>query len=103
MQAQPNLAEAERRIEEARRTQAASLDLGDLALRALPVSVATLPHLRVLFLGAAYPDPDDAQELVWDAERETSELADLTPLQGLQGLQNLDLSRCTGVTDLTPL
>lgn len=33
-----NLSEAERRIEEARRTQAETLDLGDLALRELPLN-----------------------------------------------------------------
>jgi hypothetical protein len=48
---QPNLAEAERRIEEARRTQAKSLDLGDLALRELPASLGDLPHLKALYLG----------------------------------------------------
>jgi hypothetical protein len=46
-----NLAEAERRIEEARRTQAESLDLGDLALSELPAGLGDLPHLKTLHLG----------------------------------------------------
>jgi hypothetical protein len=45
------LAEAERRIEEARRTRAEWLDLGDLELDELPASLGSLPHLRALYLG----------------------------------------------------
>lgn len=48
---QQNLPEAERRIEEARRTRAEGLDLGDLALSELPASLGDLPHLKTLSLG----------------------------------------------------
>ncbi len=97
---QPNLAEAERRIEEARRTQAKSLDLGDLALSELPASLGDLPQLRALFLGWA--KPNEVGGLSWDYKREQSRFTDLSPLSGLAGLQSLDLSS-TGVTDLSPL
>jgi hypothetical protein len=45
------MAEAERRIEEARRTKAEVLDLGDLALSELPANLGDLLHLRDLYLG----------------------------------------------------
>jgi internalin A len=95
-----NLAEAERRIEKARRTQAESLDLSDLALSQLPASLGNLPHLKTLYLGRF--EPNEAGELEWDRERKPSEITDLALLAGLQGLQSLNLWS-TGVTDLTPL
>jgi internalin A len=119
---QPNLAEAERRIEEARRTQAESLDLGDLALRELPAGLKGLPHLRTLYLGLAKPDASGAIE--WDFDRRIelidlsllsklqgldsldlsgSRITDLSLLSDLQGLQSLDLRYCQWVTDLSPL
>jgi internalin A len=98
---QPNLAEAERRIEEARRTQAKILDLGDLALSELPASLGDLPHLKALYLGAIMPT--ETGDLKWDFDRKNPELADLAPLAGLQGLQSLNLSRCRAVADLAPL
>jgi len=52
---QPNLSEAERRIEEARSTQAETLDLGDLSLRKFPASLGDLPYLKALYLGMAGP------------------------------------------------
>lgn len=97
---QPNLAEAKRRIEEARRTGAESLDLGDLGLRELPASLRDLPYLRALYLGRAYPT--ETGELKWDWGRETSELIDLSPLAEFLELRSLNLA-CTGVTDLSPL
>jgi internalin A len=97
---QPNLPEAERRIEEARKTQAASLDLGDLALRELPASLGDLPHLKTLSLGWA--KLTEAGTLERDAAREASKLRDLAPIAGLQALQRLYLLG-TGVTDLAPI
>jgi internalin A len=97
---QPNLPEAERRIEEARRTQAESLDLGDLALRELPASLGGLPHLKALYLGKL--KLTEAGNLEWEQAREVSELRDLAPIAELQDLQNLNLSG-TGVTDLAPI
>jgi Leucine-rich repeat (LRR) protein len=86
---QENQREAEERIEEARRTQAESLDLGDLALSRLPASLGDLPHLRKLYLGRV--GLDEAGELEWYFDRETAELTDLTALSGLSGLQSLNL------------
>ncbi len=98
---QENLAEAERRIEEARRTQAESLDLGDLALSELPASLGDLPHLRALYLGRQRLT--EAGNLEWDADRKPPKLKDLAPLARLQELQRLSLNACEGVTDLAPL
>jgi internalin A len=98
---QQNPFEAERRIEEARRVQAESLDLGDLALNELPASLGNLPYLRTLYLGTW--KLTRAGDFEWDGEREPPELKDLSPLSVLQGLQSLDLSDCRGVTDLSPL
>ncbi len=98
---QENLREARRRIEEARRTRAESLDLGDLALTELPASLGDLRDLRVLYLGRARAGKDGKSE--WDGEREEPVLTDLSSLAGLQGLLSLDLLYCTAVTDLAPI
>src|SRR5262245_46177172 len=93
------LAEAERRIEEARRTRAEWLDLGDLELQELPASLGELPHLSALYLGAWGPEEDG--ELDWhDYEPAFTNLA---PLASLQALQSLNLSFCTGLTELQSL
>jgi internalin A len=97
---QENPAEAERRIEEARRTQAESLDLGDLALSELPVSLGELVHLKRLYLGKK--KPTNAVDSEWALYRTSPRFTDLSPLAELQGLQSLNLSR-TAVMDLTPL
>jgi internalin A len=97
---EPKLSEAERRIEEARRDQARSLDLGDLGLRELPASLGDLPHLETLFLGIYWPP--EARNQDWEQDPVNPELADLAPLIGLQRLHSLDLSR-TGVTDISDL
>jgi len=97
---QDKLLEAERRIEEARRTEAEWLDLGDLALSELPASLGDLPHLKTLCLGMT--GLTEAGEREYDDERMFAEFADLQPLAKLQSLQNLDLTG-TGVTDLQPL
>jgi hypothetical protein len=83
---QENLAEAKRRIEKARRTQAESLDLGDLALSELPASLGDLPNLKVLYLGTASPT-----KVGW---RDSPEFTDLTPLAGLHSLHSLNLVDC---------
>lgn len=98
---QEKLAEAERRIEEARRTQAEALDLGDLELSELPANLGDLSHLKALYLGST--GLNDAGELEWAPKRKTSELTDLSPLAGLRGLQKLHLNNCEGVTNLSPL
>ena len=97
---EPNVEEAERRIAAARETGAESLDLGDLRLCRLPISLGDLPHLKALYLGAIRLTEMGDRE--WDSDRENLELSDLEPLAKLQGLKRLDLSR-TGLTDLTPL
>jgi internalin A len=79
---------------------AESLDLGDLALRELPVSLRDLPHLRALYLGAY--SPTEAGNLEWDADRKNPEFTALAPFVGLQALQILDLSS-TGLTDFKPV
>jgi Leucine-rich repeat (LRR) protein len=98
---QLNLPEAERRIEEARRSQAKSLDLGDLALRELPAGIGDLTHLRALYLGKMKPTEDG--EIEWDGGRDPIDLTNLSPLSALLGLQSLNLSGCTLVTDLSAL
>jgi internalin A len=97
---QPKIAEAEQRIEEARRTRAESLDLGDLALSELPAGLRELSDLRRLYLGMARPTATGGVE--WDEDRESPELTDLSLLAVLQGLQSLDVSG-TAVTDLGSL
>lgn len=49
------LAEAERRIEEARRTGAESLDLGDLILSELPASLGMLKDLKIFTWASEFP------------------------------------------------
>jgi Leucine-rich repeat (LRR) protein len=95
------LAEAERRIEEARRTQAESLDLGDLALYELPTSMGGLPHLKALYLGMIRPTEEG--DLEHDYFRTRPEFTDLSNLTRLRGLQSLNLWGCHCVTDLSPL
>jgi hypothetical protein len=97
---QGNVAEAERRIEEARRLQLESLDLGDLTLSKLHLGLGNLPHLKALYLGVFRRT--EAGELERDWDREPPAFVDLSPLAGLQALQSLDLSS-TGVRDLSPL
>jgi internalin A len=94
------MAEAERRIEEARKLQAESLNLIDLTLRELPAGLGDLPHLKALSLGSLRPtetgDPKAA------SNQKTALFADLSPLAGLQGLLRLVLWE-TVVKDLSPL
>jgi internalin A len=97
---QDKMAEAERRIEEARRIQAETLDLGDLALSELPASLGELPHLKSLYLGKVKPTEKGDN---WEFYRDSPELTDLSPLAGLTGLQSLNLSDCQRVTDPAPL
>jgi len=97
---QSRLAEAERRIEEARKSQAESLNLGDLALRELPVSLGSLVHLKKLYLGAV--GPTEAGDLDYQLSGKNRALSDLGRLAGLQELQELNLND-TGVADLAPL
>jgi internalin A len=94
------MAEAERRIEEARRTRAEWLDLGDLALKELPASLGELVDLRVLSLGLERITEDG--EFGW-ADREQPELTDLSTLAGLLGLRSLSLAGCSEVANLEPL
>jgi internalin A len=96
----PNLAEAERRIDEARKTHADSLDLGDLALREMPGSLGELPHLRTLYLGSR--KPLETGRLQAYRERFNPELESLEGLDRLTGLQHLQLSN-TGIQNVAPL
>ena len=89
---QENLAEAERRIEEARRTKAESLDLGDLVLSELPASLGDLPHLKKLYLGKFRPT--EVGGLEWDISRETRKLTDLAPIpKSFPGFRRRPLAR----------
>ncbi len=94
------LAEAERRIAEARREEAEVLDLGDLKLKELPDSLGDLPDLRKLHLGVY--GPTSAGKLAWHDNDMWPEFTDLAPLANLQGLQSVHL-QSTEVTDLAPL
>jgi|SoiMethySBSTD1v2_1073268.scaffolds.fasta_scaffold07846_15 Leucine-rich repeat (LRR) protein len=77
-------AEAQRRIEEARKAGATELDLGDLSkLAELPPEIAGLAVLKSLSLGG-------------------TQINDLHPLAGLTTLHSLSLSH-TQVTDLAPI
>jgi hypothetical protein len=73
---EPKLSEAERRIEEARSTQAETLDLGDPALRDLPPSLGSLRQLKRLFLGNVMPNESGEPEEAYD--RKSPELSDPT-------------------------
>ncbi len=95
-----NFVEAERRVEEARQTQAEILSLGDLGLRELPAGLGDLPHLQALFLGrVAFTK---TRLLIWDDVHDHPEPLDLAPLARLQGLQHLTLAGAK-VPDLSPL
>jgi len=93
------LAEAERRIEEARRTGAESLELADLALHQLPPSIGSLPHLKSLSLGI-YELPNDG---IPNPHSRSPKFTDLSPLAKLKNLQTLHLGGCEDVADLGPL
>jgi Leucine-rich repeat (LRR) protein len=92
--------EALRRIEDARRTQTETLNLGDLALAELPAEVGHLPHLRTLCLGSVKAVGDDPEN--WQPNGTRAPFTDLTPISGLASLKELDL-RSSGVVDLSPL
>ncbi|MEM7481880.1 MAG: leucine-rich repeat domain-containing protein [Acidobacteriota bacterium] len=94
-----NLQKAHRRIEEARKTRAKTLDLGDLTLEELPPSLEGLRYLETLSLGMARVT--DTGEFEFDPSRTASSFKDLRPLSGLTALQSLDLNGC-GVSDLAP-
>jgi Leucine Rich repeats (2 copies) len=113
-----NLREAERRIEEARRTQAESLDLQDLNLDDLPDTLRGLSHLRNLRLGVDILNRLKPPEWGFDTldlsplsslqelkslSIVTTPVSDLSPLASLQGLQSLSLAGCLNVDDLSPL
>jgi internalin A len=95
-----NLEKAESRIEEAGRTGAKRLDLGDLKLRELPASLGGLSQLEELYLGRH--EPIEGGEPQYRLFRDNPDLSDITTLAALQGLHVLDLSS-TGVTDLEPI
>jgi len=76
------MAEAERRIEEARSRGLETLDLGDLALSEIPGSIGSLPHLKALYLGRVKPTEEGREEL--DSNRKPASLTDLAALAGLQ-------------------
>ncbi len=97
---EPKLREAERRIEEARRTRSETLVLGDLALRELPASLGDLPDLRRLYLGGGLPIDYEGP---WRSALDFPEFTGLTPIATLQGLQTLNLAGCYSVTNLSPL
>src|SRR5690242_7745292 len=85
-------AEALRRIEEARRTKAAVLDLGQLR------------QLRILALGhSAVTVREDQIAWKWEDARSNQPFSDLSPLEGLTALQSLDLTGCQNVSDLSAL
>jgi internalin A len=97
-------AEALRRIDEARRTSATVLDLGDLRLAKLPEELGQLQRLLLLGLGRnAVAVRGD--EIVWEwmDTRPIQRFPNLSVLSGLTALQSLDLSWCEVVSDLSVL
>jgi hypothetical protein len=95
---------AGQRIEENAANKREFLDLGDLALERLPVSIAKLGHLRVLALGkVAVRRSDQEFSWQWVYDRSAACLVDLAPLRGLTGLTSLNLNECEAVCDLEPL
>lgn len=98
---QANLQEANRRIEEAKRTGAKALDLGDLALEEVPPSLGGLTSLETLSLGRSRVTGAGGFDL--DFSRTSGKFEDLGPLSSLTSLQTLDLSWCEGVSELGPL
>jgi internalin A len=99
---EPNLSEAERRIEEARRT--GGLDLSSTGVTDLsPLSgLAGLQSLSLRRTGVTDLSPLSGLAGLQSLSLWSTGVTDLSPLSGLAGLQSLDLSR-TGVTDLSPL
>ena len=104
------LEEALRRIEEARQSGAAALNLSGLVDRLADVldGLAQLPALRRLVLsqcvGLEHVEGigrlSQLEKLdLWGCEQ----VQDLQPLAGLASLQYLDLSRCQQIQDLQPL
>ena len=99
-----NLAEAERRIEEARRTRAESLDLGDLALSELPGNQAAFRGLQAILSSTSITilAPLAGLQALQSLDLSDTDITDLAPLAGLRELRYLNLSN-VGVTDLAPL
>src|SRR5258708_30397046 len=94
--------EALRRIEEADRTKAEILDLGDLPLDRLPNELARLTNLRVLALGIESPRfADDQIHWTLDLSRTNQSFRDLTAIAVLANLQQLDL-RGANLMDVGP-
>lgn len=95
---------AEKRIEEARETEAKFLDLGDLRVERLPDSIGSLPLLKVLALGRdALQVSGDAFSWECDQDRPRQQISDLTPLATLRQLTELDLAFCMLISNLKPL
>lgn len=98
------IAEAKRRIAEARESDAELLFLGDLGLTRVPSEIGQLTSLRHMGLGSNKPVLEDGivgWEYFFDVD--TKALEDLAPLATLANLQSLVLSGCTGVSDVSPL
>lgn len=97
--------EALRRIEDAARTGAVALDLGDLPLDRLPDELGKLSALRVLSLGgnSVVPEADGWLDLKIDGSRLNPTFRDITVLEPLSRLTHLSLAGCEGVRDVAPL
>jgi internalin A len=99
---QERFEEAERRIESARTSGAACLDLGDLGLDELPESLGRLEGLRELFLGKGFRAEDG--QIQWDAARLVVGIRDLGPVPALSNLHLLSLGHCPALSgDLASL
>jgi internalin A len=96
--------EAERRIEEARRTGVESLDLSSTGVTDLsPLSgLAGLQSLDLSSTGVTDLSPLSGLAGLQSLDLSLTGVTDLSPLSGLAGLQSLDLS-FSSVTELSPL
>ncbi len=97
--------EALRRIADAKASNAALLDLGDLRLEEVPKELGELTQLRVLALGKRRPYYDETSRLKWEYhdERPTQPFRAAEPLRNLTGLASLNLSFCEQLTSLDAL
>ena len=95
-------AEAVRRIAHARDSAAESLDLGDLSLQRIPPEMSALVGVKIIALGTCRPTYKYGMwQLSRDYNRSNNRICDISCLASLVGLQSLDLSGCSGLSDIS--
>jgi internalin A len=96
--------EAQRRIAQAKQTNADMLDLGDLALNDIPPEIGELSNLRALSLSVNKLEKVSGKYSTnWEDGRTLSTFQTLAPLSALRNLELLDLSGCFQGTNLSHL